>query len=109
MPSYDAPHFRFPFTWGKDGHAQCVEQDTSEDVYQCVEALIRTPRGFRLELPDYGISDPTFSEGEPDTSDIQSAIEIYEPRARADIDLSNDEEVDALAWTIMADISGGED
>jgi phage baseplate assembly protein W len=101
MPNLEAPHFQIPFNFGANGHATCVEQDSEDDIFQCIQSVVKTPRGFRLELPGFGIDDPVFKEGGPDTADIASAIATWEPRANAVVDLTQDENVDQLAWDVL--------
>jgi phage baseplate assembly protein W len=81
----DVPHFAVPFQFqfGADGflHAAVNEQDSIEDITACVEAIVRTPLGYREELPDFGIRDQTFTEGMISGDDIIVAIAQWEPRA----------------------------
>lgn len=80
MADLDTPQFDLPFRLTDDGAAE-VEQDSSEEVTDCVETLLRTRLGSVEENPDYGISDPTFEEGGVDLDEIQTAIGQWEPRA----------------------------
>lgn len=48
-----APHFDLPFRLHAKG-AVCCEQDTFEDVANCVEAIVRTPIGFRQDNLTFG-------------------------------------------------------
>ena len=79
----DVPHFAFPFTRDPaTGHAAEVEQDSIEDVTGCVQVVLITPRGWRVELPEFGTPDPTFST--PPAADIEvmrKAVSDWEPRA----------------------------
>lgn len=75
------PHLKVPLTIGVDGHAEVVEQDTWEEVAQCVQVLLMTRIGDRIESPEYGIPDQVFTTV-PDLLTIQAAIERWEPRAR---------------------------
>lgn len=81
----DVPHFAVPFkfSFGSDGflHADVNEQDSIEDITACVEAIVRTPIGFREELPEFGIRDQTFTEGMINSEDMVVAIAQWEPRA----------------------------
>src|SRR3954471_17166589 len=104
MPDFVAPHFAVPFRFGVDGHADCVEQDSHDDVFQCVTAILKTPRGARLDLPDFGIKEPLFDEGGPDIAEITAASEAHEDRASLVVDLTQEAEVDALAWTIQVGV-----
>jgi hypothetical protein len=73
-------HFAYPFRWDTTGHAAVNEQDSQEDVVDCVICTILTPRGWRADSPHFGISDPTF--GAPVEVDLlMGEIESDEPRA----------------------------
>ncbi len=81
----DIPHFSLPFRLVFDNmgslHAAVNEQDSIDDVADCVEAIAICPLGFRPELPDFGLRDQTFSQGGISTEEIQIAISQWEPRA----------------------------
>lgn len=96
----DTPHFRVPFQLGVGSHALVVEQDSDDDVLQCCAAIIRTPRGSRLELTDFGIADTTFIEGGPAVNDIAASLRYWEPRADTTLDITNDSQIDQFAWTV---------
>lgn len=86
----DVPHFKFPFALGPGQAFSVVEQDSEDDIAQCVEVLLMTGIDRRVELPEYGIEDPTFS-GSVDLPGVIAAIEDWEPRA----DVSMVEEFDS--------------
>ena len=77
----DIPHFALPFRFDK-GAAVVVEQDTTDEILCCELAILLCPRGFRVELPDFGIPDPTFSQGVPDTDVMATALATWEPRSQ---------------------------
>jgi phage baseplate assembly protein W len=85
----DIPHFDLPFRFA-NGAAVAVEQDTTDDVVACVYAILVCPVGYRAELPEFGVEDPTFSEGAPDADAIADAIAQWEPRADTLIASSRD-------------------
>jgi phage baseplate assembly protein W len=87
----DVPHFRFPFAIGAGGTFEVIEQDSEDDIGQCVQVLLSTEVGSRVELPEYGIEDPTFTT-RIDTPGIISAIQDWEPRA----DVTMDEQFDSV-------------
>ena len=60
-----------------------VEQDSPEEIAQCVEVVCRYPRGLRPELPDFGSPDLAFREVPVGTDELAAAIERWEPRANA--------------------------
>jgi phage baseplate assembly protein W len=77
------PHFAIPFQV-VNGSAATVEQDSLDDIAQCVQVLVTTTVGERVEAPFYGVPNPMFSEindGAPGT--WLAAIRKWEPRASA--------------------------
>lgn len=78
------PHFRTPFSIAGDGPAE-VEQDSDREIDQCIEAVLRTPVGTRIEDPEFGRPDETFRTlGPSPSADVYvAAVEAGEPRARA--------------------------
>jgi phage baseplate assembly protein W len=82
----DIPHFTLPFRFDAGGvgpTAVVAEQDTTDEIMSCVLAVLLCPRGFRAELPDFGIEDPTFSQGAVDHEPIAAALAEWEPRAHS--------------------------
>jgi phage baseplate assembly protein W len=75
------PHLKVPFKWGANGHAEVVEQNSPEDVIQCVYAILNTPRGFRLEIPDFGVRKGVLEENGPNLTQLEAALLEWEPRA----------------------------
>lgn len=89
------PHFAKPFRLGTDGAFAVVEQDSLDDVMQCIEVLVSTEIGSREELPGYGITDPTFTTS-VDLSEIAQAIDDWEDRASVDINQAVDTRDDLI-------------
>lgn len=102
------PQIAFPLRLNATGTDAVVnEQDSDDDVMDCVEVLVSTERGERVDLPDYGIDDPTFTQGEANTDDIISAIGEHEPRA--DIDFEHEDDADDLIDRIRLRVKGRSD
>lgn len=78
--SLSIPHLQIPFRIGQDGSALVFQQDTLDEVAQCVGVLVATVVGARKEVPAYGIPDPTFTRG--DQGAIHNAVALFEPRAK---------------------------
>ena len=74
------PHLRWPFRMGTGRSLATVEQDTIEDVKQNVHSYLHTERGARPLSPDFGLEDPTFSDG-VDPATLAAEIEDAEERA----------------------------
>jgi phage baseplate assembly protein W len=79
------PHFDIPLRYNGATPA-VVDQDTVEDIINCVEVAIRTTQGQRIEIPDFGIPDLTFSQQPVPVQEIFDTILKYEPRATILID-----------------------
>jgi phage baseplate assembly protein W len=78
------PHFAIPFRVTASGSAAVVDQDSFEEIGQCVAVLMSTTAGERIELPDYGIPNPVFQvESDVDTAELATAVQKWEPRATA--------------------------
>ena len=77
------PHFRTPFSIVGGSPAE-VEQDSDAEVDQCIEAVLRTPVGTRIEDPEFGRPDETFKPlgADPSADVYVTAVEEGEPRAR---------------------------
>lgn len=107
MPSFpiDVPHFAVPFNITSEGAAM-VEQDSDEDIMQCVEAICRTPRNSRLESPDFGIDEIVLRENGPDRNKLVNAITYWEPRARVAIDITSPDTMDAFYSIVEINIGG---
>ena len=80
MSSVDCPHFDLPFRLGKSG-ANLVEQDSLEDVVNCVVSIMSTHVGFRDEQPEFGIPDLAMRRMPIGEDDIHTLVGEQEPRA----------------------------
>lgn len=83
-PNVNVPHMAFPFRFDPNGHAVVLEQDTEEEVANCVELILACDVGSLVDQPDFGITDPTFSTS-PNLQLVQHQIESWEPRATVDL------------------------
>jgi phage baseplate assembly protein W len=84
----EIPHFALPFRF-VDGRAVVNEQDSYEDVRDCVRAIVSFPQGSRIELPEFGIPDQTFRENGVDAASVRAAVQRWEPRADATAQADN--------------------
>lgn len=92
----DIPHLSFPFRFGPGGHAVELEQDTEDEIVNCVQLILACEVGSLVDQSDFGITDPTFSVT-PNLLLLQHQIESWEPRAT--LDLSSD--LDPSDFTIQ--------
>jgi phage baseplate assembly protein W len=109
MADEAAPQFDLPFRLGPDGRdIATTPQDEIENVANSVQALRRTPLGFFEENPDYGVTDQTFEEGSLGSSEFESAISQWEPRADVLIE-ENPDLYDYLVRQINVEVSARSD
>jgi phage baseplate assembly protein W len=75
------PHFAVPLRVGRS--VDVVEQDSVEEIEQCVTTILGTPVGSLIDEPELGRPDETFEllGPNPSASQILSAIDRWEPRA----------------------------
>lgn len=104
MSYFNAPHFDLPFRINKK--VAEVEQDTIDDVYNCVWASLVTPEGWRPEAPDFGMPDLTFETQPLNETLITSKLVQDEPRADVIMSQSPDA-FDELIVRVTLDVSTG--
>ena len=80
QPQSYVPHLAIPFVLAADGTVATVEQDSEIEIAQCVGVLASTVVGSRIEVPPYGVPDPTFTATAA-TAGLARAIPVWEPRA----------------------------
>jgi phage baseplate assembly protein W len=76
----DVPHFTIPLRFER-GAALVCEQDDGDEIVSCAVSILVCPLGFRVELPTYGVPDPTFTMPHSDVDVITDAVIRWEPRA----------------------------
>lgn len=58
-------------------------KDSGADIVNGVRNVLDYPYGYRLEAPEFGITDQTFRKGGADLSELEDAIRENAPRAVA--------------------------
>lgn len=91
--SISIPHLAFPLRFA-NGKFVVVEQDSSTEIESCMETVLLTVKGERIERPKFGIKDITFQQNS-DTlfTELQDSIDEHEPRAQYDTEV----DVESLA------------
>lgn len=97
----DTPHFNFPFTIMPSG-VTVVEQDSLDDVANCVVAIMATTVGSRDLAPDFGVPDLIFVNQPIGVHDL--LISQQEPRADLDVSERFDQS-DPLEDIVMMKVS----
>jgi len=99
----DVPHFSLPFQLSKNG-APVVEQDSIDDIVNCVIAISATHIGWRTEAPTFGLPDLGMRRLPLGAEDINNWIANQEPRALLTVEERPDT-VDTLIDHINVGIS----
>lgn len=80
MPA-DIPRLAWPLRVDPlTGSFAVVEQDSDEDIAQCLKAIALTTPGERPDVPDMGVEDLTFGEQPLDLDQIRDTFNRHEPR-----------------------------
>jgi phage baseplate assembly protein W len=64
-----------------DGRLATVEQDSPEDIQQCLKAILLTRIGERPDLPEMGCAELVFGEQPLELDAIREVLARHEPRA----------------------------
>ena len=81
------PHLAWPLQF--TGAAYRVnDQDTDAELMAAVAVITSFEKGFRIEDPAFGITDPTFSVSPVDADEIAASVAEYEPRADINVVVS---------------------
>lgn len=99
------PHIDMPFRIAGSSVAQ-MEQNSSQDIEQCVLACLKTKRGSRVDAPEYGIPDPTFGPLTPEVNvdELLTAVEEVEPRVTLISEVEFEEMVERVRIEIEATV-----
>lgn len=95
----DTPKLSFPFAPGA-----YREQDSSDEVMDCVEVLLSTEEGERTEIPLYGIPDQAFRQNGLDVTRVLGVLDRWEPRASATIERQS---LKSLVDSLLVKVTGG--
>lgn len=76
-----AEHLSVPLRRARGGALQTVPQDSTEEIEQCVAAILRTRVGHRDDLPAFGTPDQAFTRGGVDLDEVERSIVMWEDRA----------------------------
>jgi hypothetical protein len=93
---------RWPFTIRPDGTIPFVEQDSPQEVEQCVGLVFATPRGGFPDEPALGLAQPTDVQGGISESALDAAARRWEPRAHLNF---TSDEMTGIAQTVGIEVS----
>lgn len=101
------PKLSLPLRLGSEGRFATVEQDSGSEVAACVYAVLATPLGSRLEVPGYGIVDPTFDTLPLNLSESLAAISDWEPRANVQTTEEIEAATERVSYGVQSNDLGG--
>lgn len=94
------PHFAWPFELGVT-----VEQDSFEELQASAAVILCTERGDRIDVPEFGVTNPLFGQVPADTERLAAELEESDPRLSVEVsDVSL--LIDATAAYLRVDLSG---
>ncbi|HEY1249459.1 MAG TPA: hypothetical protein VGE97_10765 [Nitrososphaera sp.] len=78
----DTKHFDLPFQFDAiTSHAREVEQDTLDDVVNCVYVAYLVEPPYRMEVPTFGVPSQVFDLQPLNLQEMIDAVYIWEGRA----------------------------
>src|SRR3954462_2095847 len=105
----DVPHIALPMRVA-GGAFVTVQQDTTDEVVCTVAAIASFPIGWRDEAPEFGVTPMEFGLQPLDTTELQYACEMYEPRARVRVvSVATDDDPTAAREQIEVTMFAGEE
>lgn len=94
------PHLRLPLRVEvHTASLSTVEQDTLDEVAQCVEVVLATEPGTRLDLPQFGTPSYLFAQHPLDLAHAVNSIATWEPRGSTTL---TTEAIDQLTLRLQA-------
>ncbi len=103
----DLPHFTHPFRFD-NGRAAVAQQNSDDDIWTCIETIVRFHKGDRIADPEFGITDPSFAEGQVDVEAIRREVEKLEDRAALVI-AEHPDRFDELVRHVLIEAKGDSD
>ena len=106
----ETPHFSLPFRFrGFNGGAFVNEQDSEDDIFDCVKCIVAYPEASRTDTPEFGIPELAFRENISNAAALlHAAIIQWEPRADALVESIPD--WDGFVYDLAVSVTGsGED
>jgi len=100
------PCYDFPYRVDNTGRPVEVEQNTTEEIANCVQVALLTPTGTVDLIPEYGTAPRVFSQLPADTGRLVGQAERCEPRASLLAEQDLDRAVDGVL-AVRVEVTGG--
>lgn len=98
---------KWPLELASDGQLATVELDSDEEVGQCLAVILRYAPGDRRRSLSFGVPEQLFRDDGPDLTEVRAALQANEPRARYDVELTDDRLLGAIADMQVGFDAGG--
>jgi hypothetical protein len=83
MAELEVPVMEWPFRMGGFNQSEIafVEQDSPEEVAECVAMVFSVEKGSLVDEPKLGLPDPSFQAGGVSEATLLAVAQRWEPRA----------------------------
>ena len=98
-----SPHFSLPLRFDRD-HFVVSEQDSEEEILNCIEVICRYTQGDRPEKPTFGIPEQTFATPNPDEDLIRASITEWEDRVNTNVGHTVLDKINPLIQNISVEV-----
>lgn len=99
----DIPKLKIPFSIDVTRQVAVLEQDSLDEIAQCVYVLLSTEIDSRIEMPDYGLPSQAFKKNGVDTEEIRETVGAWEPRV---LDMEIETEWEGVLQRVMVMVNG---
>jgi hypothetical protein len=101
----EAPVLQWPFQMSGFNQSEIamVEQDSSEEIAECVAMVFSVEEGSLVDAPELGLPDPSFKAGGVSEDTLVAIAQRWEPRAT--LAFSSDTLVQ-LAQVVNVEVAG---
>lgn len=104
---FNIPHFAYPFSFSAKEGPALVEQNSGQEIFDCVAMIVNTTLGQVPEVPYLGIPNLTFSQVPLNIQSLVQTIQAQEPRATVEIveNVLNNLDLSGDSWRLTVDVS----
>ena len=102
----DIPHFALPLRY-VNGKPLVNQQDSIQDVADCVRGISQTIIGEIPDLPEFGVLDNTFEQEPFSAANLVSMVATWEPRAEM-VASNFPNQFEAAIYNINVEVSTGQ-
>jgi phage baseplate assembly protein W len=98
-----SPHFSLPLRFNRNTFV-VSEQDSEEEILDCIELILRYTHGDRPEKPTFGLPDQTFASPNPNEDLIRASLAEWEERVGTEIGHTILDKLNPLIQSISVEV-----